>query len=70
MYRTPENASYWGALIATISGYSINEWAAVFGILFGFSTLLINMYYKRKEFQLKLQEHHLKLNEKNSHEQE
>ena len=48
--------SYIGAIVAFFGGLSISDWAAIFGILFGFATLLTNMYYKRKEYQIKLKE--------------
>ena len=45
--------AYWGALISFFSGLTLNDWAAVFGIIFGFATFLMNLYYKRKEYKLK-----------------
>ncbi|MBE2895571.1 hypothetical protein HPC38_01605 [Pasteurellaceae bacterium HPA106] len=51
-----DNVPYLGAIVSILSVWGVSEWAAVFGILFGFATLAINFHYKRKEYQLKLEE--------------
>ncbi|MDP8173121.1 HP1 family phage holin [Pasteurella skyensis] len=43
------NMSFFGSIVAAISGFTINDWSAIFGILFGLGTFLINLHYKRKE---------------------
>ncbi len=66
--RTTAPLSYFGAIIAALSGLSLSEWSAIFGILFGFGTFLINNHYKRKEdirkqkeFELKEKEFEIKM---------
>ncbi|MDP8176344.1 phage holin [Pasteurella skyensis] len=66
------NLSFFGSIVATISGWTINDWSAIFGILFGLCTLLINLHYKRKEdvrrkieLEIKLQKLRKQENEKN-----
>lgn len=51
--KNTESNAFWGSLIATLSGLTINEWAAIFGILFGLATVLINWYYKEQELKLR-----------------
>lgn len=53
MFKNTDHNAFFGSLIATISGYTLSDWGAIFGILFGLFTILINWYYKQKEFQLK-----------------
>ena len=61
-----ESVPNFGSVVATFSLFELSEWASIFGILFGFATLLIHLYYKRKEFELKKIELEWKLqNEKN-----
>lgn len=50
MFKNTANAAYTGSAVAGIIG-SLNwgDLGAIFGILFGLITLLINWYYKRKE---------------------
>ncbi|SMB82442.1 holin, HP1 family [Pasteurella testudinis DSM 23072] len=62
--------SYIGSIVAVLSGLSISDWAAIFGILFGFATLLTNMYYKRKEHQIKLKELELKIEKERGYQRE
>ncbi|MBB5151596.1 phage holin family protein [Histophilus somni] len=45
--------AYVGSAIAIYSGFTLADWAAIFGILFGLFTMLINWYYKNKEIKLK-----------------
>lgn len=52
MKNTESNALL-GSLIATISGLTINDWAAIFGILFGLATVLMHWYYKEQELKLR-----------------
>lgn len=49
MNKYTETQSFFGSLVAMIAGWSINDWAALFGILFGLMTVLINWYYKEKD---------------------
>lgn len=51
-----DNVPYLGALVSLVSAWTLNEWASVLGILFGFCTLAMSFYYKHKEYQLKLEE--------------
>lgn len=46
---------YLGALLAFFGGYTLADWAAILGIVFGFFTFVINWHYRRKEFLLKQQ---------------
>lgn len=48
-----DNVPYLGAMVAFLGGLTLNDWASLFGILFGFTTVLINFYYKHKEYQLR-----------------
>lgn len=49
-----ENTAYAGATFAgIIGGLSWGDIGAIFGILFGLFTLLINWYYKDREIKLK-----------------
>lgn len=45
--------AYFGSVVAIYSGLTLADWAAIFGILFGLFTMLINWYYKHKEMKLK-----------------
>lgn len=54
--RNTESGAAWGSLIAFLSGLTLNEWAAIFGILFGLFTILLNWYYKEREIRLKEKE--------------
>lgn len=56
MQNNPERISYFGAIVTFLSGLSWNEIASIFGILFGFATLLITWYYKQKDYELKKSE--------------
>ncbi|WP_439291257.1 phage holin [Lonepinella koalarum] len=53
MNKHTDNLSYFGAFMTFITGLTLNDWAAVFGILFGIATLFINWYYKQKDYELK-----------------
>ncbi|MDG6896597.1 hypothetical protein A6A19_00950 [Actinobacillus delphinicola] len=44
--------AYWGACASILSGLTLSDWAAVFGILFGFGTFLVNAWYKHQEYKL------------------
>lgn len=57
---------YLGAVVAFFGGLSLNDWAAILGIVFGFLTYVVNWYYRRKEYKLKEQEHMVVVNEENS----
>ncbi|WP_439327901.1 phage holin [Lonepinella sp. BR2357] len=56
MNKNTDQLSYFGAFMTFIAGLTINDWAAIFGILFGVVTLFINWYYKQKDYELKKQE--------------
>lgn len=55
-----ESVPIFGSILALASGWKLEEWASIFGILFGFCTVLIHLYYKQKEFELKKIELELK----------
>ncbi|KGQ51390.1 hypothetical protein JL12_03665 [Gallibacterium anatis 10672-6] len=61
-----DGVSYLGSVVALVSGLSLHEWAAVFGILFGFCTLLITWHYKQKEYELRRLELNVRLAEAES----
>lgn len=50
-----ENASYLGAFVAAFSGLTLSDWGVIMGILFGLFTLIMNWYYKKKDYELKKQ---------------
>lgn len=56
MYKDTTTNAYLGAFAAFISGLNVSEWAAIFGILFGLATLVINWYYKHRDYKLKEQQ--------------
>ncbi|WP_443091374.1 phage holin [Basfia succiniciproducens] len=53
MNKNAEPLSYFGALTAFFAGLNWSELASLFGILFGLLTLLLNWYYKQKDYELK-----------------
>ncbi|KGQ43219.1 hypothetical protein JP28_09425 [Gallibacterium anatis] len=61
-----EGVSYLGSAVALISGLNLSDWAAIFGILFGFCTLLITWHYKQKEYELRRLELNVRLAEAES----
>lgn len=46
-------AAYIGAGVTVVAGLSINEWAAVIGIVLAIATFCLNWYYKHKESKRK-----------------
>lgn len=54
MNRLTTSGAYGGGLIALLSSLSINEWAAIFGILVWIVTCGVNWYYKHQEYKNKL----------------
>lgn len=56
MNKYTEIQSFFGSLVAAIAGWTINDWAALFGIFFGLITVLINWHYKEKDDRRKDQE--------------
>lgn len=56
MNRYTETQSFFGSFVAAVAGWTINDWAALFGIFFGLTTVLINWHYKEKENRRKYQE--------------
>lgn len=69
MGKHTSDTAYFGAIVAFLSGLSLNDIAAIAGILFGLFTIFLNWYYKHKEYELHRLEIEKKLNndEKNSH---
>lgn len=68
-YSTP--AAYLWGLMTTVGGvmttifdtFTLDQWVAVMGIVCTIGTFLINVYYRKKEYQLK--ERHYENPEKN-----
>ncbi|MDA3979039.1 HP1 family phage holin [Gallibacterium sp. AGMB14963] len=48
-----ENMSFFGSAVAFFSGLTLNEWCSIFGILFGFCTVVLTWYYKKKDYELR-----------------
>ena len=44
-----------GSTTALVGAMSLNDWAIIVGIICTIGTFALNWYYKRKEFNLKLQ---------------
>ncbi|PID51477.1 MAG: hypothetical protein CR960_00610 [Pasteurellales bacterium] len=77
--RATSHLSYFGSIVAALSGLTLSEWSAIFGILLGFGTFLINNHYKhkedirkqkefelrQKEFEIKMKQMRKQINEKN-----
>ena len=52
MGKHTSDSAYFGALVTFLSGLTLNDIAAIAGILFGLFTILINWYYKQKDYEL------------------
>lgn len=46
---------YWGPIVTVLGGLTLNDWGVIMGILFGLFTLIMNWYYKKKDYELKKQ---------------
>ena len=44
-----------GSTTALVGAMSLNDWAIIVGIICTIGTFALNWYYRRKEFNLKLQ---------------
>lgn len=53
MLRNSSDTAFFGSIVAFFSGLNLSDWTSIFGILFGLFTILINWYYKQKEYKLK-----------------
>jgi len=45
--------AYFGSFMAFLAGINWSTVASICGILFGLATILINWYYKQKEYELR-----------------
>lgn len=54
MNRLTTSGAYGGGLIALLSSLSINEWAAISGMVIGFLTCGINWYYRHQDYKNRL----------------
>lgn len=50
-----ETMSILGAILTVLGGLTLNDWGVIMGILFGLFTLIMNWYYKKKDYELKKQ---------------
>ena len=45
--------AYFGSIMTFLAGINWSTVASICGILFGLATILINWYYKQKEYELR-----------------
>lgn len=54
-------AQYLGSGAAVLFGLTLNEWAALVGILVGIGGFIVNTYYKRESKRMEREKHELEL---------
>ncbi|MDH2998113.1 hypothetical protein A1D22_09515 [Pasteurellaceae bacterium LFhippo2] len=47
-----DGASFFGSFMSIITGLTLSDWGVIMGIIFGLCTILMNWYYKDKEYKL------------------
>lgn len=50
-----ETMSYLGAIVTVLGGLTLNDWGVIMGIIFGLFTIVMNWYYKQKDYELRKQ---------------
>ena len=50
-----EVMSYLGAIVTVLGGLTLNDWGVIMGIIFGLFTIVMNWYYKQKDYELRKQ---------------
>lgn len=50
-----EIMSYLGAIVTVVGGLTLNDWGVIMGIIFGLFTIVMNWYYKQKDYELRKQ---------------
>lgn len=50
-----EMMSYLGAIVTVLGGLTLNDWGVIMGIIFGLFTIVMNWYYKQKDYELRKQ---------------
>ena len=48
-----EVMSYLGAIVTVLGGLTLNDWGVIMGIIFGLFTIVMNWYYKQKDYELR-----------------